>query len=100
MEVFMNAGQRIPHLFFIDLAGQTVFCRACGRVCRSLVLADSVQFWCATKDCDNHADIRLCQDGSWVVSEFQEKWHKTLISEIVPRILQRIVPGKNLHKRR
>jgi hypothetical protein len=96
----MNSARQVPHLFFIDLDTQKVFCRACGTICRSLVLADSREFWCATRNCINHNDIRLFEDGTWQVFGFEEKWHETLISEIVPVLLQRIVSGKKAEQSR
>jgi len=94
----MNKARHVPHLFFVDLDTQKVFCRACGTMCKSLALADSTQFWCATKECVNGNDIRLLKDGTWQVFGFEEKLHESLISEVVPVLLQRIVPGNKRKK--
>lgn len=84
--------------FLIDLTGEKVMCRSCGRLCKYLILPGFVQFWCATRSCKNSGDVRLHSDGTWRIYAYEELWHQGMLSEIVPKLLALIETGHRVQR--
>lgn len=95
----MHVIRELENHFFIDLCARRVYCRPCGKPCRSLVCRNFIQFWCATRDCPNTGDVKLLTDGTWQVFGFEERMGKDLISRIIPRLLHSIATGRSVTRR-
>ncbi|NLI34771.1 MAG: hypothetical protein GX422_18605 [Deltaproteobacteria bacterium] len=94
----MSTVRVVENHFFIDLCARRVYCRSCGKACKSLVLPRFIQFWCGTRSCENAGDVKLLTDGTWQVFGYEETLHGNCLSEIVPKLLQSIVTGRRLRK--
>ena len=74
-------------LFLIDLSARRVFCASCGRICKSLPLADFTLFWCAGKACDNTEEVRWYPGNVWKVFAVSETLRENSISEVTADLI-------------
>ncbi|NLI81441.1 MAG: hypothetical protein GX443_07105 [Deltaproteobacteria bacterium] len=90
----MGRLKELENRFFIDLCACRVYCRSCRKPCKALELPQFIQFWCATRGCENAGDVKLFRDGTWQIFGFEETFYDNRLSRIVPKVLQSIVTGR------
>ncbi len=79
--------------FLIDLRNQQAYCRLCRKACKRLELKGFTQFWCANHDCDNAAEVRLDQEGTWSIYYCVETWFANHCSGFSTRQLISQIPS-------